>query len=204
MCRQFASPSPLDLFQQRGVDISGVLAVGDLAAWSPRAEGSIGNDEGPGQVEQHTLEYVPSGVSRRLCTGNKFTKAGESDLLAIWLFDLENLSEAEFVDAITATTKDADSPPRCNLLATLAFSKLTYEDCLDYVRASAVITRVFYREGLVNLQLGKHHDTAFLRACTQGNYVMARLLLEYGAGVPLLVIPWTPPGTGAAAGGHAL
>ena len=201
MCRQSAPPSPLDLFQQRGVDISGVLAVGDLAAWSPRAEGSIGNDEDPGPVEQHTLDYVPLGVSRYLCTGNKFAKAGEWDLLAIWLF---GLSEAEFVDAITATTADADSPPRCNLLATLASFKLTYEDDQDYVRASAVIVRVFYREGLVNMQLGKNLDTAFLRACAGGNYVMARLLLEYGAGVPLLVIPWTPPGTGAAAGGHAL
>ena len=56
--------------------------------------------------------------------------------------------------------------------------------------APLIICRVFYQHGLINLKIGRSQDTALLRAVTVGNYEIAEMLLDHGAGHPPCVIPF--------------
>ena len=49
--------------------------------------------------------------------------------------------------------------------------------------------RMFYQHELINLKIGRSQDTALLRAVTVGNYEIAEMLLDQGAGHPPLCYP---------------
>ena len=45
------------------------------------------------------------------------------------------------------------------------------------------------------MKMGTSRDTALLKGVSIANYSVCSQLLEFGAGIPLLVILRTPPGT---------
>ena len=135
-------------------------------------------------------EEVPDFVQRGRCPGNIFVKNKEWGALLQWLDD----HKTDY-HLVTMTTLDTDVPPRSNMLASLAsFCKVdAYNE--SHRRASAALILAFYNAGLINMKMGASRDTALLRGVSIANYSVCSQLLEFGAGIPLLVILWTPPGT---------
>ena len=122
------------------------------------------------------------------------------DDLLQWL--LANMGDRS---RITATSPDSAPQSRVNMLASLAGFRPAQGGSYAHRAAANIIVRVFYEEGLINMKVGKSSETALLKAVVTGNFEIAALLLEFGAGkTPLGYSLGSLSGTCALAGGHAL
>ena len=84
---------------------------------------------------------------------------------------------------ITATTEDADDLNRINLLSTLAVTRPVAGSSLElHKKVTLLLVKAFYDDGIINMRVGRNRYTAFLAACSQGNFEIAEVLLEWGAG----------------------
>ena len=103
--------------------------------------------------------------------------------LRTWLYDmLENDPRA-----ITATSPDDHRQARVNCLGSLSgFRPDAGTDSSAHKECALIIVTAFYREGLMNLKLGKSRDTALLKCVSVANIEIASMLLQWGAGIP----PW--------------
>ena len=124
---------------------------------------------------------------RQMPGANKLLKEHEWASVLNWLRE----KREEDAGGITATSKDDDPDgPRQNLLCTAAqFRPLGQGKPSAEHQASVLhIVRSFYAAGLINMRIGKHRETALLRAAGVGNLEVGALLLEYGAGIPLWLL----------------
>ena len=94
------------------------------------------------------------------------------------------------IDAITAISPAvSQGASKVNLLGTLAgFRPAKGNDA--HQACAVILVRIVYEAGLINLRIGRSNETALLKAVTVGNYEMASMLFEYGAGHPPCVIPF--------------
>ena len=144
-------------------------------------------------IEQKILDEVPDHISRELPGANKMLQDQMWVSVIKWIQDMEGFGRA---DAITATSPDQCQQPRTNLLCTLAQHRPNVGGgvIIEHQAAAATIVRKFHDAGLINMRIGKNHETALLRAASVGNMEVAWLLLEYGAGIPLwLLTLWLIP-----------
>ena len=93
------------------------------------------------------------------------------------------------IDAITAISPAvSQGASKVNLLGTLAgFRPAKGND--THQACAVILVKKFYEAGLINLRIGRSDETALLKAVTTGNYEIASMLFEHGAGHPPCVIP---------------
>ena len=122
------------------------------------------------------------------------------DDLLQWL--LANMGDRS---RITATSPDSAPQARVNLLSTCAGFRPVHGGSYAHRASVNIIVRVLYEEGFIDMKVGKSYETALLKAVVTGNYEVAALLREHGAGkTPLGYSMGSLSGTCALAGGHAL
>ena len=145
------------------------------------------------EIEQPVLDDVPDHVYRQLPAANACCKNHEWVSIVKWI---ERQREENNGAGILATSGDEDDPERVNLLGTLAgwrpdqgLGRAKKEHAL----ASALIVKAFYNAGMINMRIGKQRETALLKAASTGNIEIAMLLLEFGAGIPLWLLPGYSP-----------
>jgi len=138
-------------------------------------------------VRQPLLDDVPGGICRQLPCAIQWLKEQEWDSVSNWMQVTWDQGDA---DDITATSDDTDPSPRNNMLGSLAsFRPTSRHGQKSHQKVSLRIIAAFYDAGLINLKLGKHRETALLKAAACGNIEIARLLLEHGAGIPRWLLP---------------
>ena len=135
------------------------------------------------EVFQPLTEDVPVHVLRQLPIGIKMIKDHEWASLLKWL-------HAKLEDdpgCITATSPDDHQQARVNCLGSMSgFRPDAGTDSSAHKECALIIVTAFYREGLINLKLGKSRDTALLKCVGVANIEIASMLLQWGAGIP----PW--------------
>ena len=104
-------------------------------------------------------------------------KEQQWDALMAWL-----IANAADLVAITATSPDVSQQSKVNLLGTLAQKRPARRHDHAHQACASFIVAAFYKVGLINMRLGKSHETALLKACSTGNFEIAALLLEHGSG----------------------
>ena len=138
-------------------------------------------------VHQPLLDDLPDRVYRQVPGANRSLKDHEWVSVYRWLQDKLDDGDAS---GITATSEDTDPFPRMNMLGSLAsFRPTSRHGQKSHQKVSLRIIAAFYDAGLINLKLGKHRETALLKAAACGNIEIARLLLEHGAGIPRWLLP---------------
>ena len=145
------------------------------------------------EIHQPVLDEVPEHVYRQLPAANAWVKDHEWVSVIRWF---ERKRSDNDPGAILATTDDDADPERVNLLGTLAAFRPDVgfgRGQTSHAEAAALIIKAFYNAGLINMRLGKHRETALLKAASTGNFEIAALLLEYGAGIPLWLLPGYSP-----------
>ena len=118
---------------------------------------------------------------------NAMVKAKHWQSLLQWLSD--NAHDPGLILAVSEK-QEWPLPSEIHLLGSLSGSRPTGQNDFDHMACAAIICRVFYDHGLINLIVGKSQDTALLRAVNVGNYEIAEMLLDHGAGHPPCVIPF--------------
>ena len=137
------------------------------------------------QIPQPVLDEVPSWVRREMPEpANTMLKSGQWDDLLEWLQD-----NSHDTIAITATSLLSSQWAKVNLLGSLggfrpAWGNSAHQACAE------IIIKIFYQAGLINMKIGRSEETALLKAVTVGNYEIAQMLLDHGAGHPPCVIPF--------------
>ena len=122
---------------------------------------------------------MPDWILRQVPKANKWLKDRAYDSVLKWL--KEQLQEAP--EFITATTADDDDMERVNLLSTLASNRPDVGASAGiHKEVTLILVKAFYADGVINMRVGKNRSTAFLDACGQGNFEIAEVLLERGAG----------------------
>ena len=145
------------------------------------------------EIEQPVLDDVPDHVYRQLPAANARVKDHEWVSIVKWI---ERQREEDNAAAILATSADDADPERVNLLGTLASWRPDQglgRAKKDHAVASAAIVKAFYNAGMINMRIGKQRETALLKAASTGNIEIAMLLLEFGAGIPLWLLPGYSP-----------
>jgi hypothetical protein len=145
------------------------------------------------EILQPVLDEVPDQVYRQLPKANGWVKDHEWVSVIRWI---EGKRSDNDPCAILATSEDDANPERVNLLGTLAAFRPDVglgRAQKSHAEAAALIIKAFYNAGLINMRLGKHRETALLKAASCGNMEIAVLLLEYGAGIPLWLLPGYSP-----------
>jgi hypothetical protein len=182
--RQFALLSLLDIGKRcrylLRIGIRRALSCnGDLVECSPRAEGSICRDEEPVvEVNQPVLDEPPDWVRRAMPEpAHSMLENHQWDDLLAWLH-----ANATDLVAITATSPDVSQMSKVNLLGTLGQKRPAQRQDYAHQACASFIVAAFYKAGLINMRLGKSHETALLKACSTGNFEIAALLLEHGSG----------------------
>ena len=116
---------------------------------------------------------------------NAMVKAKNWQSLLQWLSD-----NAHDPGLILVVSERQEEPFPSEILGSLSGFRPTGQIDFDHMACTAIICRVFYDHGLINLIVGKSQDTALLRAVNVGNYEIAYMLLDHGAGHPPCVIPF--------------
>ena len=146
------------------------------------------------EILQPVLDDVPDNVLRQLPPANQWLKFHEWASVTKWIGDKRADNDS---GGILATSEDDDHPTeRVNLLGTLAAFRPDVglgRAQKSHAEAAALIIKAFYNAGLINMRLGRHRETALLKAASIGNLEIAALLLEYGAGIPLWLLPGYSP-----------
>ena len=123
---------------------------------------------------------MPEHIFRQLPKANSLLKDRAYDSVLRWAQDHIDSGLARM---ITATTEDADDLNRMNLLSTLAITRPVAGCSLElHKKVTLLLVKAFYDDGIINMRVGRNRDTAFLAACSQGNFEIAEVLLEWGAG----------------------
>jgi hypothetical protein len=126
------------------------------------------------------MDTVPSHIFRQLPKANSMLKERAYNAALCWAQDHIDSGSPGM---ITATTEDADDLNRINLLSTLAVNRPVAGSSLEMHRKLTVLlVKAFYDDGIINMRVGRNRDTAFLAACSQGNFEIAEVLLAWGAG----------------------
>ena len=91
---------------------------------------------------------------------------------------------------VVSERQEEPFPSEIHLLGSMSGFRPTGQNDFDHMACAAIICRVFYDHGLINVRVGKSQDTALLGAVCVGNYEIAEMLLDHGAGHPPCVIPF--------------
>ena len=116
--------------------------------------------------------------------GNAFLKSQSWRKFLGWLEDtLDN------PDVILALSPESSQGASCiDMVGTFAgFRPPT--DNAEHRACAQIIISVFYNAGLINMKIGRSEETALLKAVIVGNYEIAMMLLDHGAGHAPCVIP---------------
>jgi hypothetical protein len=123
---------------------------------------------------------VPEHIFRQLPKANSLLKDRAYDSVLRWA---QEHCDSGLAKMITATTEDADDLNRINLLSTLAVTRPVAGSSLElHKKVTLLLVKAFYDDGIINMRVGRNRYTAFLAACSQGNFEIAEVLLEWGAG----------------------
>ena len=143
-------------------------------------------DGEPEEIEQMVLDDVPRRVRRRMPEpANTLIKEKQWSQLLAWLTD-----HIDDIDAITVVSPySTQGTCKICLLGTLAGFRPLF-GAVEHRQCAEIIVKTFYDAGLINLRIGRSDETALMKAVTIGNYEVAALLFEYGAGHSPCVIPF--------------
>ena len=118
--------------------------------------------------------------------GNGFCKNQHWRSLLAWL--QENANNPDPITALSLEVSQGAS--KVNVLGALSGFRPTADDKPEHRACAQIIVTVFYKAGLINLKIGKSEETALLKAVTVGNFEIASMLLDHGAGHPPCIIPF--------------
>ena len=118
---------------------------------------------------------------------NAMVKAKHWQSLLQWLSD--NAHDPGLILAVSERQEEP-FPSEIHLLGSMSGFRPTGQKDFEHRACAAIIMRVFCNHGLIDLKVGRTEDTALLRAVCYGNFEIAEMLLEHGAGHPPCVIPF--------------
>ena len=118
--------------------------------------------------------------------GNGFCKNQHWRSLLGWLE--ENANNPDLILALSE--ERSQGAPCINLVGTLAGLRPTTHENPEHRACAEILVAAFYKAGRINLKIGRSEETALLKAVTVGNFEIASMLLDHGAGHPPCVIPF--------------